>query len=80
MISGKAIELLKTFNGTEFKEFGLFVSSPFFNRENVLINLRYTQKNYPSFDGRNFVKEKVLKSCTPKYIMMHNAEYSFGYA
>ncbi|KXK49032.1 MAG: hypothetical protein UZ05_CHB002001963 [Chlorobi bacterium OLB5] len=37
MINSKAIELLKTFNEEEFKQFGLFTASPYFNREAVQV-------------------------------------------
>lgn len=58
MIKSKAIEILRTFDKDEFKRFGKFVSSPYFNENSKLVNL-YTllKKYYPDFSSRNFNKE-----------------------
>jgi len=66
MISGRAIELLKTFSEDEFKQFGLFLNSPFFNREKILFKF-YTavKKFHPFFDGRGFKKERIFSKLYP---------------
>jgi hypothetical protein len=66
MIKSKAIDLLKTFTAEEMKEFGLFISSPFFNKEKVLIQLfDLLMKYYPLFTGRGFTKEKIFTKIYP---------------
>ena len=66
MISSKAIELLKSFSEAEFKEFGLFAASPYFNRENVQIKFyEILKKHYPHFSSRTFTKEQVYKKLYP---------------
>lgn len=61
MISSKAIELISTFSKAEFNEFGSFVSSPYFNRESVLVKFyNVLKKYYPAFESRNFTKEKIF--------------------
>ncbi len=66
MISSKAIELVKTFNEEEFREFGLFVRSPYFNKEKIQVKFYDTiQKYYPGFSGRNFEKEKIFSRLYP---------------
>jgi hypothetical protein len=66
MISSKAIELISTFSKTEFNDFGSFVSSPYFNRESVMVKFYdVLKKYYPSFDNRNFTKEKVFTKLYP---------------
>lgn len=61
MISSKAIDLIQTFSGDEFRKFGLFVSSPYFNKENIQIKFYdHLKKYYPEFDNRNLEKEKVF--------------------
>ena len=66
MITSKAIDLVGTFNETEFKEFGLFVSSPYFNKEAVQVRFYdIMKKHYPAFAGRSFEKEKVYAKLYP---------------
>lgn len=66
MISSKAIELIKTFNEDEFRQFGLFTASPYFNREAVQVKFfEILKKYYPRFDGKNFTKEKVYIKLYP---------------
>lgn len=66
MISSKAIDLLKTFSGEEFRKFGLFVNSPYFNKEAILCRFYdILKKHYPYFDNRNFEKEKVFAKLYP---------------
>lgn len=66
MINSKAIELLKTFNEEEFKQFGLFTASPYFNREAVQVKFyEILKKFYPGFEGKNFTKEKIYSRLYP---------------
>ena len=66
MISSKAIELLKSFSEAEFKEFGLFAASPYFNRENVQVKFyEILKKHYPDFSSRTFTKEQIYKKLYP---------------
>lgn len=66
MIKSKTIELFKSFSSGEIKEFGAFVSSPFFNREKVIVKLfEIIHHQYPYFNGRNFTKEKVFAKIYP---------------
>lgn len=66
LIKTKLIELIKSFSAKEFKEFGDFVNSPYFNKEKVLISLYYElKKNYPAFTGSNFSKENIYGSIFP---------------
>ncbi len=66
MIASKAIDLIKTFSQDEFRKFGLFISSPYFNKENIQIRFySLLKKYYPEFDNRNFEKEKVFVKLYP---------------
>ena len=66
MISSKAIDLLKTFSEEEFRKFGLFVNSPYFNKETIQSRFYVIlKKHYPHFDNRNFEKEKVFEKLYP---------------
>lgn len=66
MIKGKLIPLLKAFSREEFKSFGDFVSSPFFNKEKVLIELyKILKQNYPEFSSGGFEKEAIYESLFP---------------
>lgn len=57
----KLVELLKTFDKTEFRKFREFVSSPYFNKnENVINLLEALLPYYPGFDNRNFTLEKIF--------------------
>ncbi len=66
MISSKAIDLVLTFSEEEFRKFGLYVNSPYFNNENIQVKF-YTilKKYYPNFENRNFEKEKVFAKLYP---------------
>lgn len=66
MISSKAIELIRTFNEDEFRQFGSFTASPYFNRESVQVKLyEILKKFYPEFEGKNFTKEKIYEKLYP---------------
>lgn len=66
MISSKAIDLVITFSEEEFRKFGLFISSPYFNKENIQVKFyALLKKYYPDFNNRNFEKEKVFARLYP---------------
>jgi len=67
MKKSKLINVLKTFNNGEIKSFNDFVSSPFFNKEKVLINLiSYLQNYHPSFNYPELEKAKVFEFLYPR--------------
>lgn len=60
MIKSKAIDILKALSPEEFKEFGKFVRSPYFNENGKLVELYgLLKKYYPEFSNRNFSKENL---------------------
>ncbi len=67
MIASKAIELISTFSEAEFKDFSLFVASPYFNKESVQVKFyEILKKYYPDFTKRSFDKEKVFAKLYPR--------------
>lgn len=66
MQKSKLITLLQRFSKTDMKEFGDFVSSPFFNKEKVLERLAaYLINHYPAYDTPGLVKESVFLHLYP---------------
>ncbi|HMQ70150.1 MAG TPA: hypothetical protein PKA90_08690 [Ignavibacteria bacterium] len=60
MTDTNLIRLLCTFTKPEFRDFGTFVNSAYFNREKVLMNLYSILKKYhPEFKAEKLKKEKV---------------------
>jgi hypothetical protein len=63
MENSRLSQVLRTFSQAEFKRFGEFVNSPFFNKSNTLITFYNILKNYyPDFDntaGKIYIFEKV---------------------
>jgi len=58
MISATLLNMLSKFSVKEIKEFGEFVRSPFFNKnENVILLYDYLKKHYPEFEGPKLKKE-----------------------
>ncbi|MGH2575806.1 MAG: hypothetical protein ACRDFC_08930 [Ignavibacteria bacterium] len=79
MENSKLIQLLKSLSLEEFRRFGQFVSSPFFNRlKNVIKFYEVLKKYYPEFSNRNLIAEKVFIKIFPeetfKYAKMKNLE------
>lgn len=67
MQNTKVLKLLQTFTKSEFKDFGVFVSSAYFNREKVLINFYNSLKRYyPDFTHQNLTSEIFFKSLFPE--------------
>ena len=66
MISSRAIELLQSLNEDEFRKFGLFVRSPYFNKEKIQAKFYDAiKKYYPGFDQRGFNKETIFAKIFP---------------
>lgn len=66
MIKSKVLSLLKTFSSKEFKTYGLFISSPYFNKEIVQIKIYDLLKNhYPAFDSPSLEKKKLYNELYP---------------
>lgn len=63
----KIIEALRSLDKKEFRRFGDFVSSPFFNKNENVVNL-YTalSKFYPKFGNENLTLENLFKTVFPK--------------
>ncbi|HEY3251306.1 MAG TPA: hypothetical protein VGK25_09335 [Ignavibacteria bacterium] len=63
MKDSKLIEILKALSPKEFKDFGRFVRSPFFNRLNNVVKLYdKLKKYYPDFSSRNLTEENIHKT------------------
>lgn len=61
------IEYLRKFTSKDIREFGEFVHSPFFNRNQGVIKLyEYLRKQYPAFDASKLSKKDVFKKLFPK--------------
>jgi len=66
MLNVKFIEIIKTFSKEEFKAFGLFLNSPYYNSEKLPLKLYdLLKKNYPSFSSKNFNKEEIFRKLYP---------------
>jgi hypothetical protein len=67
MQSNKFITILKSFSGEEIKEFGLFVKSPYHNRNNNAIKYyEIIRKYYPEFNSEQLTKENIYKQLYPE--------------
>ncbi len=66
MLNNKVIDSLKTLDAEEFKRFGLFLESPFFNTNPSIVKLyNILRKYYPAFESRYLRKENVFKTLYP---------------
>jgi len=66
MIKSNLVELLCTLSSQEVKEFGEFVKSPFFNKNDKVTALyNLLKKYYPSFDSTSLKKEKIFEKVYP---------------
>lgn len=66
MYKSNLFEILKCFSQKEFKEFGEYVRSPFFNKNESVIKLyEYIKKHYPDMDNDKLNKEKIYKIIFP---------------
>lgn len=74
MDKSNLIKIISTFSSKEIKEFGEFVQSPFFNKNESTVKLyEYIRKEYPSFTGEKIDKQNVYKKLFP------GAEYNDGF-
>lgn len=66
MEKSNLIKLLKALSPKEFKEFGEYVYSPFFNKNESIRKLYdYLKKYYPEFDAEKVEKERIHKKIFP---------------
>ncbi len=66
MINSKVIDTIRTFNQNEFKTFGKFVSSPYFNNSKSTVKLYdFIKKFYPDFSKLRFTKENAYHFLFP---------------
>ncbi|MBE2219653.1 MAG: hypothetical protein IAE90_15685, partial [Ignavibacteria bacterium] len=74
MLKSNLLEILAALNLKEFKDFGEYVNSPFFNKNEAVIKLyEYIRRYFPALEGLNFGKENVFSEIFP------NAEYNDGF-
>ncbi|MDX2000849.1 MAG: hypothetical protein SFW35_00325 [Chitinophagales bacterium] len=67
MENSKLISLFKTFSTKELREFGDFVESPFFNKNEELVKFfAYLRKQAPEFSPKKVSREAVFKALYPK--------------
>ncbi len=68
------IDLLSKFTSKEIREFGEYVHSPFFNKNESVIKLfEYIRKHYPDFNDDKLKKESVFEKIFP------NVSYNDGF-
>lgn len=66
MLNSSLIDAFRTFTPQEMKEFGEFVTSPFFNKNvNVIKLFEIIRKYYPELDNQKLEKEAVYKKLFP---------------
>lgn len=66
MYSSSLILLLKTFSKEEFRDFGKFARSPYFNKhKDITRYYAYLKKFHPSFNNKNFTQENIFQHVYP---------------
>ncbi len=66
MLKSRLFDLLGSLNEAEFKKFGEYISSPYFNKSKVLIKLySIYKKHYPEFSDEGFLKSKIFSKLFP---------------
>jgi len=66
MENSQLINVLKTLDKTEFREFGKFVRSPYFNNRSEVIRFYDAiKKFYPQFKSKDFIGEKIFIKVYP---------------
>ncbi len=66
MRSSKVFQLLTALNTQEFKEFGEFIKSPYFNsNKNIIKIFDILKKYYPAFDSERLEKEIIFEKIFP---------------
>ncbi len=74
MFKSNLFDILKTLTVKEFREFGEYVQSPFFNKNESVIKLyNHIKKFYPGLDNQKLQKETAYK------IIFPNVEYNDGF-
>lgn len=74
MKNSNLIQILSTFEPGEIKEFGEFVSSGFFNKNESVVKLyEHLRKNYPAFQEDKISKERIYGKIFP------GAKYNDGF-
>lgn len=69
MKNTKLIEILRTFSKEEFRLFGKFVESPYFNGRSEMIRFYESiKKGYPEFNGKQFQKNEIFKKVYPRFV------------
>ncbi|MEZ4883784.1 MAG: hypothetical protein R3E32_03520 [Chitinophagales bacterium] len=62
MYKSKPISILKTFTNKELKKLGEYIASPFFNKNQAVIDLFLLLKKYhPDYEGIGLQREKVFR-------------------
>jgi len=66
MYTSNLISLLKTFSAEEFRNFGKFICSPYYNtHRDVIRYYSYMKKYFPALDGRGFSRESIFAHIYP---------------
>lgn len=66
MIKSNLLDILRKFSSKEIKEFGEYIRSPFFNKNQSIIKLyEYLRKQYPGFENKKVEKEIVYFKLFP---------------
>ena len=75
MIKSKIVETLGTFSQNEFKTFGKFVNSPYFNSSKSAVKFyNYLRKFYPDFENEKITPENAIQLYFPgKEIQRRNS-------
>ncbi len=74
MIKSSLLEILRTFSLKEYREFGDYINSPFFNKNEAVIKLyEYIKLNFSETESEKFEKEKVFSE------IFQNVEYNDGF-
>lgn len=69
MINSKLIEYIESLTDEEFKEFGNYVNSPFFNtNKKLIISYGYFKKFFNNFEDGKFTKEGLYSAVYPDSI------------
>lgn len=74
MVKSSLLEILKTFSLKEYRDFGEYINSPFFNKNEAVVKLYdYIRLDFPDMNSDKFEKEKVFGEIFPK------VEYNDGF-
>ncbi|MBL8007441.1 MAG: hypothetical protein JNJ56_07910 [Ignavibacteria bacterium] len=66
MIKSKIIDILGNLSRDELKKFSDYLSSPVFNKREIILKLFNAYKrHYPEFEGNKFTKEKIFRKILP---------------